>query len=265
MMRRFFATAMAVVAAAAPLAPTGTPTATAATAPCTVLLALVPNVQSTLVRCLEQRLVALGYAIGTPDNVYDPVSVAAVKSFQESQGLYPDGKVTSIAARQLGLRGAPTPQGAAKISIIGDSTSAAMRWYDEANNSTAIYDILGNTYDLQWSLESCRRLTAPSCIGRLDPGQGIRWKPVSVLPLMQTTLKGRLGNALVIMAGYDDMPPLNDDIDGIMNEAERQGVTRVFWLTYRTTGFYKFGGYYLSHNTDVQNARTLHPKLTVLD
>lgn len=264
MMRRLFAAAMAVAVATAPLSPAvGAPAAAAA--PCTVLLALVPGVQSTLVRCLEQRLVALGYTIGTPDNVYDPVSVAAVKSFQERRGLYPDGKVTSIAARQLGLRGTPPPPTAPKVSIIGDSTSAAMRWYDEANNSTAIFDIMGNTYDLQWSLESCRRLTAPSCIGRLDPGQGIRWKPVSVLPLMQTTMKGRLGDAVVVMAGYDDMPRLNDDINGIVDEAERQGVTRIFWLTYRTTAFYSFGGSYLSHNADLQRARALHPNLTVLD
>ena len=33
-----------------------------------------------------------------------------------------------------------------------------MRWYDEANNTTTIYDIMGSSYDLLWSVESCRRL-----------------------------------------------------------------------------------------------------------
>jgi hypothetical protein len=189
----------------------------------------------------------------------------AVKRFQSSRGLYPDGKVTSLAARQMGLRGTPPPSGAPRITVIGDSTSAAMRWYDEANNLTAIYDIMGNSYDVQWSIESCRRLVAPSCVGRLDPGQGIRWTPVSVLPLMQTTMRGRIGNALVVMAGYDDSPRLNDDIDRIVTEAERQGVTRVFWLTYRTTSVYHYGSFYLSHNRDLAAARTRHPNLVVLD
>jgi hypothetical protein len=215
MLRRITAAALAVVALALPVS-TGSVPMAAAAPPCTVLFTLVPNSRSTLVRCLERRLVALGYQIGTPDTVYDPVSVAAVKSFQLSRGLYDDGKVTSIAARQLGLRGTPAPADAPKVTIIGDSTSAAMRWYDEIRNSTDIYDIMGSSYDLKWSIESCRRLVAPSCVGRFDPGQGIRWRPVSVLPLIQNSLRGRVGDALVIMSGYDDSPRLNDEIDQIV-------------------------------------------------
>ncbi len=264
MLRRITAAALAVIAVASAVATSNAPTAEAAT-PCTVLLTLVPNSRSTLVRCLERRLVALGYQIGTPDTVYDPVSVAAVKSFQLSRGLYDDGKVTSIAARQLGLRGTPAPAGAPKVTIIGDSTSASMRWYDEIRNSTAIYDIMGNSYDLQWSIESCRRLVAPSCIGRFDPGQGIRWRPVSVLPLIQNSLHGHVGDALVIMSGYDDSPRIDDDIDQIVTAAEQQGVTRIFWLTYRTTTRYSYGSYYLSHNRDLRAAQARHPNLVVLD
>lgn len=264
MLRRITAAALAVVALALPVS-TGSVPMAAAAPPCTVLFTLVPNSRSTLVRCLERRLVALGYQIGTPDTVYDPVSVAAVKSFQLSRGLYDDGKVTSIAARQLGLRGTPAPADAPKVTIIGDSTSAAMRWYDEIRNSTDIYDIMGSSYDLRWSIESCRRLVAPSCVGRFDPGQGIRWRPVSVLPLIQNSLRGRVGDALVIMSGYDDSPRLNDEIDQIVTEAEQQGVTRIFWLTYRTTSRYTFGGFYLSHNRDLRAAQSRHPNLVLLD
>ena len=120
----------------------------------------------------DSGCVELGYAIDPPDTHYDTSPCVAVKRFQRLAGLYPDGIVTSITARQIGLRGTLPPAGAPRVTVIGDSTSAAMRWYDEANNVTAIYDIMGNSYDLQWSMESCRRLVAPSCVGRTRPGHG---------------------------------------------------------------------------------------------
>jgi len=191
--------------------------------------------------------------------------VGAVRDFQRKRGLYADGIITSITGRQLGLRGALPPAGSPKVTVLGDSTSAAMRWYDEARNETAIYDVMGTTYDLQWSVESCRRLMATSCVGRTDPGTGLRWTPVSVLPEMRTNLKGRLGQAVVIMAGYDDYPSIADDIDAIMAEAEGQGVSRVFWLTYRTSSSYGYGAYYANHNSTLLAARVRHPNLVVLD
>lgn len=217
------------------------------------------------VACLESRLAELGYTVGAPDTAYDNLTYAAVGHFQSVHGLYVDGIVTSVVARQLGLRGPlPTGPGVPRVTVIGDSTSAAMRWYDEATNTTSIYDIMGSTYDLLWSVESCRRLVAPSCTGRTDPGVGLKWTPVSVLPLMRTTLKGQLGQALVIMAGYDDVN-IASAIDGIMAEANAQGVSRVFWLTYRATGAYGYGPYYAAHNLRLQAAKVRYPNLTVLD
>ncbi|MFZ4720334.1 MAG: peptidoglycan-binding protein, partial [Ilumatobacteraceae bacterium] len=232
---------------------------------CTVTVRIKPGAVGTPVRCLEQRLRELGMATGPVDTVYDATSVRSVKRFQVSRGLYADGLVTSITGRQLGLRGALPPAGTTKITVLGDSTSAAMRWYDEARNETTIYDVMGRSYDLAWSIESCKRLWAASCYGRLDPGTGFRWTPRSVLPEMQTTLKGRLGDAIVIMAGYDDFPSIADDIDAIVSEAERQGVSRVFWLTYRTTSAYRYGTYYRQHNAALAAAQTKHPNLVVLD
>ena len=152
-----------------------------------VTVNLSPGTSNAAVQCLEQRLIELGYtSIVGPDNSYDAASVNAVKTFQVSRGLHADGVVTSITGRQLGLRGALAPAGAARVTLIGDSTAAALRWYDEANGSTARYDVMAEKYDTLWSVESCRRLVAYSCVGRNDPTTGARFTPVSVLPLTVT-------------------------------------------------------------------------------
>ena len=264
MISRLLAAATVLAATAVPMLPSAT-APTAAAVSCTVTTRLEPGVSNAAVLCLEQRLQELGYPSIVVDTRYDSVSVGAVRDFQRKRGLYPDGIVTSITGRQLGLRGALPAAGSPKVTVLGDSTSAAMRWYDEARNETTIYDVMGTTYDLQWSVESCRRLMATSCVGRTDPGTGLRWTPVSVLPEMRTNLKGRLGQAVVIMAGYDDYPSISDDIDAIMAEAEGQGVSRVFWLTYRTSTSYGYGAYYANHNAALQAARIKHPNLVVLD
>lgn len=232
---------------------------------CTVTVKLYPGTVDPAVDCLEQRLIELGYTgVVGHDNSYDSASVAAVRAFQSTRGLYTDGILTSVTASELGLRGTLAPAGSARVTIIGDSTSAALRWYDEANNTTIRYDVMGGKYDLLWSVESCRRLIAPSCVGRTDPGTGNKWQPVSVLPLMQTTLRGRLGEALVIMAGYDDYT-ISSAIEQIMAEANAQGVAKVFWLNYRTSYSYAYGGYYTAHNAALEAARVRHPNLVVLD
>lgn len=267
MQHRFRTTVALMLACAAPLTAVAVvanpPVASAVS--CTVLVKLSPGQVNGAVACLEQRLVELGYGgIGTPDSTYGTNSVNAVKAFQSARGLYTDGIVTSVTGRQLGLRGALPGANAARVTVLGDSTSAAMRWYDEANNNTTRYDIMGGSYDLLWSIESCRRLVNASCTGRTDPGTGLKWKPVSVLPLMQTTLKGHLGEVLVIMAGYDDTS-ITNAIDPIMAEAKKQGVARVFWLNYRVSSAYGYGPYYAAHNTNLAAAKVRHPNLTVLD
>jgi hypothetical protein len=258
------ATVALIAVGAAPLLPmVAAPTVSAVD--CSVTARLTPGISHPEVACLEARLAELGYTIGAPDTVYDNLTYAAVGNFQSNRGLYVDGIITSLVARQLGLRG-PLPNGPTvpRITVIGDSTAAAMRWYDEATNTTSIYDVMGSTYDLSWSVESCRRLVAPSCTGRLDPGVGLKWQPVSVLPLMRTTLRGQLGQALIVMTGYDDVS-ISSAIDGIMAEANAQGVTRVFWLTYRTTTAYGYGPYYAAHNLQLHAAQVRYPNLTVLD
>jgi len=238
----------------------------AAAVSCTVTVNLAPGAVNPSVLCLEQRLVELGYTVGTPDTSYGAASQAAVKAFQTSRGMYPHGTVTSITARQLGLRGAlPSGPAVPRVTVLGDSTSAAMRWYDEANGSSEIYDVMGTSTDLVWSVESCRRLVSASCRGRTDTVTNIRMTPVSALPLMQGALRGQLGQALVVMAGYDDWT-ITSAIDQIVNEARTQGVTRVFWLNYRIgPGTYAYKKYYVAHNADLERAKARHPNLVVLD
>ncbi|MCU1395741.1 MAG: hypothetical protein JWM34_4169 [Ilumatobacteraceae bacterium] len=156
------------------------------------------------------------------------------------------------------------------VTLLGDSTMAAMQWYQYddddpdtiANND--IREIVAQHYALNFSAESCRRLVIASCRGRFG------YTPVSLLPYMQTTLKGTLGDALVIMEGYDD-PAIGDGVDQIMAEAERQGVATVIWLTLRTgTNYVLPGGQsardlYQTHNAALRAAATRHPSLHLLD
>lgn len=235
-------------------------TTTTSITPTTVDAATVAHVV-----CLESRLLQLGYAaIGTPDGQYGPDTEAAVRDFQTSRGLYPSGDATSLTLRQLGLRGADPTLLPIRVTLIGDSTMAAMRWYDEVNNASPRYDTIATGYDTILSAESCRRLVLPSCVGRIDPVTAVRWTPQSVLPLMQNSLRGRLGQMLVIMAGYDDLD-VASTIDPIMTEALAQGVERVFWLDLRLTTTYPvYQRYYEASNRALGAARARYPQLTVL-
>lgn len=174
--------------------------------------------------------------------------------------------VQSVVARPAVAAG----QDPTRVTLLGDSTMAAMQWYQYddddvdtlANND--IREIVSERYSLNFSAESCRRLVVASCTGRFGT------RPVSLLPYMQTTLAGRLGDALVVMAGYDDAS-ITNAVDEVMAEAELQGVAAVLWLTYRTGTSYVLPGgqsardLYQSHNAELQSAATRHPRLRLLD
>ena len=72
--------------------------------------------------------------------------------------------------------------------------------------------------------ESCRRLVAPSCRGRFG------YVPSNTMDVLRA-YRGRLGEAVVIMAGYDDIS-IGDAVGQIMAETEAQGVKHVIWLTF---------------------------------
>ena len=117
---------------------------------------------------------------------------------------------------RVGVASAATPPAdAPPVSLIGDSTMAGMAWNSTTGNDPR--DIVGNSYRLTFDAESCRRLVSASCRGRFGTAAAQR------LPLMRTTLKGRLGEAMVVMAGYDDAS-ITNAVDAVMAEAEAQGV-----------------------------------------
>jgi len=163
---------------------------------------------------------------------------------------------------------APSPVHAAAaadamaVSLIGDSTMAAMEWYTSTTND--IMGVVSNAYRVTFDAESCRRLVVPSCRGRFGG------HPVSMLPLMQTTLRGQLGSVMVVMTGYDDAS-ITSAIDQIMAEAAGQGVERVLWLNYRTGGSYvrpvstALRVTYAQSNVELAAAAARRPDLQVLD
>ena len=78
---------------------------------------------------------------------------------------------------------------APRISIIGDSTIAALRWTNQ-------FEPL-KRFNFTYDAESCRRTVLPSCRGR----EG--YTPDTTLNAMRR-LSGQLGSVLFIMGGYDD-------------------------------------------------------------
>ncbi len=108
-----------------------------------------------------------------------------------------------------------------RISLIGDSTLAGVRWY-------ADYGEL-RRFDFVLNAESCRRTIEQSCFSR----EGYR--SANVISTMRS-LDGSLGELLVIMSGYNDpVGSIDDAIDTVVDEARRQGVAHVVWLTLRTS------------------------------
>ncbi len=173
-----------------------------------------------------------------------------------SRWLVPLGVLVVVVAagggdRDRDVAGAADPRGA--VTFIGDSTMAGM-------GPTARASVQAH-YDLKFEASSCRRLVVPSC--------GRTVQHPNTLDVMRT-LDGRLGDAVVVMAGYDDWQ-IDGAIDVIMGEAERQHVPLVLWVTYRTgVGYTGPGG--VSNDTtfrrfnDVLRAKQAeHPSLRLAD
>jgi hypothetical protein len=151
------------------------------------------------------------------------------------------------------------PPGAPRVTLMGDSTLMAMEVYPNDD------EMIAADYDVYLEVGNCRRLVRPSCAG---PG---RTPTPSALPTMQNEAKGRLGQVLVMMAGYDDFHDITPDIDAIMTEATQQGVGEVLWLTFRESPTYflptgEVGApIYAQHNVRLRAAAQRWPSITVLD
>jgi len=153
---------------------------------------------------------------------------------------------------------APTPAVAAtkaRVTLVGDSTMLAMNEGDK--------NVVRASYDLLWDAASCRRLLEPSCRGRGTI-------PVSVVPLIRTTHRGQLGEALVVMAAYDDWR-ITTAIHELMAEARTQGVARVVFLTLRENVSYtgpngvSNAETFRRHNAELRELAAQYPSLHLAD
>jgi peptidoglycan hydrolase-like protein with peptidoglycan-binding domain len=138
------------------------------------------------------------------------VAIAAAFLSAGGSGLRADQTVRSDAADD-----------APHISLIGDSTLTGVRWYADYGELRRFNFVL--------SAESCRRTIEQSCISR----EGYR--SANVISAMRT-LEGELGDVLVVMSGYNDpVWTIDEAIEGVTDEARRQGVGTVVWLSLRTS------------------------------
>lgn len=168
---------------------------------------------------------------------------------------------TVIAALGLGLPAlaitTATPAAAATlppISAIGDSTLLGM--------TSSAKAVINASYNMLYDAKSCRRLIITSCRGR-----GVI--PPNTLVTMRA-YNGRLGDALVVMAGYDDWYNFGGAVDQIVAEARAQGVGHVVWLTYRTQGPYvgvggAYAATYRAFNAILWSKVRQHPELVIAD
>ncbi len=81
--------------------------------------------QST-VRQAQERLNQLGYDVGEPDGMWGPQTQAALRKYQEEQGLSPSGQLDSQTVAKLGVDsvgGAGTAAGASSPGMSGSSTT----------------------------------------------------------------------------------------------------------------------------------------------
>jgi hypothetical protein len=137
---------------------------------------------------------------------------------------------------------------------------AGMVWYE---NATHPQEVIRASYNLTITAESCRRLVVPSCRGRFG------YVPTTTVQALRA-LRGRLGQAVVIMAGYDDVD-IAAGIDAVMAETKAQGVKTVIWLMYRTDVPYVLpSGFparnlYQKHNIALYFATYRYPTLRLAD
>ncbi len=109
---------------------------------------------------------------------------------------------------------------AASIGLLGDSTLAGVRWAGD-------YGPL-RRFNFVFDAESCRRTLETSCWSRED------YRPRNAVTALQEQ-SGEWGEVLVVMSGYNDsIGSFPDAVDTVVDEARRQGIGAVVWLTLRT-------------------------------
>lgn len=140
-------------------------------------------------------------------------------------------------------RNAPVAEAATVDLLVGDSVMAGM-------SSASRAGLPGHVFDAK----VCRRLISTSCTYR-----GVR--PATALDVVRSW-RGVPNRAIVVAAGYND-GSVGAAVDAIVEEARRQGVPHVVWLTYRVAG--SNAATYRSHNSVLWQKAQQYPELTIAD
>lgn len=129
--------------------------------------------------------------------------------------------------------GAPTRASAAPTKVeallIGDSVLNGLAQPYSASSRAA----LAARHSFILDSAGCRRLITTSC--RIPPST----TPSNAISVLRAWA-GQYERALVVAVGYDDPSSgqfgVGAAVDVMINEARRQGISRVIWLTYREAG-----------------------------
>jgi hypothetical protein len=133
----------------------------------------------------------------------------------------PAGRVTAHTTSPATVRWF-VDESAPTIGLIGDSTLSGVRWADR-------YGEL-ERFNFLFDAESCRRTLEQSCWSREQ------YRPPNALAALQGHA-GEWGEVLVMMTGYNDSGDgFSDGVEAIVDEAGRQGIRSVLWLSLRTKG-----------------------------
>ena len=155
--------------------------------------------------------------------------------------------VALVAATTLVVApSSPAPATAAgpAVFLLGDSVMAGLDYGDEI-------DSLAGRYSVTLDAAVCRRLASASC-----SYQGSA--PTNAMQVLAANA-GQLGQAVVMMAGYNDAP-LGPAAEVVMDELDRQGVPVVLWLTYESPG-----GRFDDANAQLRAVAAGHPRVVVAD
>ncbi len=133
---------------------------------------------------------------------------------------------------------------AASIGLLGDSTLAGVRWAGE-------YGPLAR-FNFVFDAESCRRTLETSCWSRED------YRPRNAVAALREQ-SGEWGEVLVVMSGYNDgIGSFPEAVDTVVDEARRQGIGVVVWLTLRTQADYEDPQHRANADTYRAANRVLH-------
>lgn len=147
---------------------------------------------------------------------------------------------------------APPPE----VLLVGDSVMNGMAQTYGATSRAQ----LGARHTFVLETKGCRRLITTSCRIGDSPA------PTNAITVIRS-MAGRYRTALVVGAGYNDPTygsiGLNTAIDVVLDEARRQHVPYVIWLTYRVAG--PSASRFAAHNALLRFRAAGEPMLVIAD